>query len=383
MIAEVHHRCAEATGYRAARVKSLFNCESGAEFHLRAELPLEGLDWQLGVIVGPSGSGKTSLGHQLGSVVNLRDGWSGAPIIEDIAPGAPFDVVPAALTAVGLGSVPSRLRPFAVLSNGEQFRAGLARLLVEAQSAPGEAAPIVVDEWTSVIDRQIARVGSLAFAKAWRRTKGRAVLLSCHRDVLPWLQPDWIFDTATGRCTARYLRRRPTVEVELWETDWRYWPLFEPHHYLKLGRMICARCYVAAVEGEPVAHVAVSPRLDIGHMRACRLVVMPEWQGCGLGMRFLNAVCQRQLDGGNKWGRKCPTLFHTSHPGLAAALRRDAKWRQVSASLCGNNKARSAASLVESALRKGTKLKAVMKAGYGGHFRAVQGFRYIGEEVAS
>ncbi len=384
MIAEVHHRCAEAPGYRAARVKSLFNCDSGAEFHLRADLPIEGIDWQLGVIVGPSGSGKTSLGRLLGNVVNLREGWSSAPIIEDIAPGVPFDAVPAALTAVGLGSVPSWLRPFAVLSNGEQFRAGLARLLCEAPTlGTGETSrTVVVDEWTSVIDRQIARVGSLAFAKAWRRTKGKAVLLSCHRDVLPWLKPDWIFDTATGRFTARCLRRRPAVEVVLWETDWRYWPLFEPHHYLKLGRMICATCYVAVVNGEPVAHVAVSPRLDIGHMRACRLVVLPEWQGCGLGMRFLNAVCQRQLDGGNKWGRKCPTLFHTSHPGLAAALRRDRRWRQVSAALCGNNKARSGESLRLSVKRNGTKLKGTLVgSGYGGHFRAVQGFRYLGEEA--
>ena len=236
----------------------------------------------------------------------------------------------------------------------------------------------MVDEWTSVIDRQIARVGSLAFAKAWRRGSGRAVLLSCHRDVLPWLQPDWVFDTATGRFAGRCLRRRPPVEVELWETDWRHWPAFEPHHYLKLGRMIAATCYIGTVEGEPVCHLAVSPRLDIGHMRACRLVVMPEWQGAGVGMRFLNAVCQRQIEGGNRWGRRCPTLFHTSHPGLAAALRRDRNWRQVSASLCGSNKVKSAASLRASAVKNGTKLNSIPSTGYGGHFRAVQGFRYVG-----
>ncbi len=374
MIAEVHHRCAEADGYRAARVKSLFNCESGAEFRLRAELPLEGREWQIGVIVGPSGSGKTSLGAQIfgrEAVVNLRADWSDQAIIEAIAPDAPFDAVPAALTAVGLGSVPSWLRPFAVLSNGEQFRAGLARLLCEAPAVA------VVDEWTSVIDRQIARVGSLAFAKAWRRTKGRAVLLSCHYDVLPWLQPDWVFDTATGRFADRCLRR-PEIDLELWQTGWDYWPAFEPHHYLKLGRMIASTCYVGAVKGEPVCHLAVSPRLDIGHMRACRLVVMPEWQGAGVGMRFLNAVCQRQLEGGNKWGVKVPTLFHTSHPGLAAALRRDRNWRQVSAALCGSNKAKSTASLRKSALTKGTSLNTIPQTGYGGHFRAVQGFRYVG-----
>ena len=133
MIAEIHHRCAEAEGYRAARVKSLFNVESGAEFRLRAELPLEGREWKLGVIVGPSGSGKTSLGRDLfgaESVVDLRAGWPDAPIIEAIAPELEFDAVPAALTAVGLGSVPSWLRPFAVLSQWRTVprRAGAAAL---------------------------------------------------------------------------------------------------------------------------------------------------------------------------------------------------------------------------------------------------------------
>ena len=226
-----------------------------------------------------------------------------------------------------------------------------------------------------MIDRQIAKIGSLAFAKAWRRTSGQAVLLSCHRDVVEWLMPDWVFDTATGTFHGDCLWRRPEIAFDLWETNWRYWPLFEPHHYLKLPQMIAARCYVAAVDGEPVCHVATSPRFEIGCMRACRLVVMPEWQGAGIGLRFLNAVCALQMAGGNRWGRKVPTLFHTSHPGLCAALRRDKRWVQVSAGLCGGNKARSAASMAKSKVRLRNDTT-VSPAGYGGHFRAVQGLRY-------
>ncbi|MFX8485448.1 ABC transporter ATP-binding protein, partial [Acinetobacter baumannii] len=91
-----------------------------------------------------------------------------------ITPDGGFDDVTAALSSVGLGSVPTWLRPYQVLSNGEQFRANLARLIAEA---PGQA---VLDEFSSVVDRQIARIGAGAFAKAWRRTSGQAVLLSCH-----------------------------------------------------------------------------------------------------------------------------------------------------------------------------------------------------------
>lgn len=375
---EVHHRCSDFASYRAARVKSLFNVEAGCNFDLAAELPLEEAPWTLGLIVGPSGSGKSSLGKMiLGERALFRSHrWPlDQPIIDAIAPESEFDSVAAALSAVGLGSVPAWLRPYHVLSNGERFRATLARIICDRPKR------IVVDEFTSVVDRQIARIGALAFAKAWRRTGGQCVLLSCHYDILEWLEPDWVFDTATGKFAGRCLWRRPTIELEIRETDGSWWPLFEPHHYLKLPRMIAATYYVGLVDGEPVCHVATSPRFQTGAMRACRLVVMPEWQGAGVGVRFLNAVCQHNLAGLNRWGRKCPTYFHTSHPGLAAALRRQKSWRQVSAHLLGGNKARSAASLAKSAERAGDNTKP--KSGYGGHFRAVQGFKFTGEAACN
>mgnify|MGYP001172798573 CR=1 FL=1 len=60
MLVQVRNRCSDFDSYRAARVKSLFNAESGANFALDAELPIEEGDWRIGVIVGPSGSGKSS-----------------------------------------------------------------------------------------------------------------------------------------------------------------------------------------------------------------------------------------------------------------------------------------------------------------------------------
>lgn len=201
----VRNKCADHTSYRAARVKSLFNPEHGNTFELDAEVP--GLDepWQIGVVVGPSGSGKSSIGRQItqGGITDLYDGWDkNAPIVDCIAPGGDFNAVTGALAAVGLGDVPAWLRPFHALSNGQQFRAGLARVLCE----PPEV--VVIDEFTSVIDRQIAKIGALAFAKSWRRLKGnKVVLLSCHYDILDWIEPDWVFDTGTG------VLKKKTTEV--------------------------------------------------------------------------------------------------------------------------------------------------------------------------
>jgi len=197
MIIKVRNRTEDYNGYRAARVKSLFNAERGNEFNLDANIDIDGLDWQIGLIVGASGSGKTSIGKQLfggGKLVDLYGGWcTDKPIIESICPEGDFDTVTGALANVGLGDVPSWLRPFHALSNGQQFRAGLARLITDA---PNE---VIVDEFTSVIDRQIAKIGAMAFSKGWRRNKGKKiVLLACHYDIIEWLQPDWVFDTGTG-----------------------------------------------------------------------------------------------------------------------------------------------------------------------------------------
>ena len=366
---EVHNHVSDFNTYRAARVKSLFNAESGCNFDLVADMDLSG-DWSIGVVVGPSGSGKSSIGKIIFGENKIHDytkGWAhDKPIIDEIAPDGDFNEVTGALANVGLGDVPAWLRPFHVLSNGEQFRAGLARLICEK---PRE---VVVDEFTSVIDRQIAKIGSKAFAKGWRRSNkgGKVVLLTPHYDILDWVQPDWVFDTKT-KVFDRSLRQPPKIQLDIFKTNGSYWKYFKPHYYLDLPMPIAAEYFVGVVDGELACHCAVSPGFEIKGYRATRLVTMPEWQGAGVGFRFLNWVAEYHLQGNGRKGHKYPVYFHTSHPQLCAALRRDKRWRQCSAMLYGANKTRSALSLLKTGKEK-------VGCGYGGHFRAVQGFKYIG-----
>lgn len=354
---DILHRCDEASSYRAARVKSMFNVDSGANVHITADLPLEGRTWQIGLVVGASGSGKTSIINEI---------WAGVkpyrkrfpkkvPIIDALSSSASFDTVTSSLSAVGLGTVPAWLRPYDVLSNGEQFRAMLARILCE------QPRKVVIDEFSSVVDRQVAKIGAGAFAKYWRKTGNQAVLASCHYDVIDWLQPDWVYDTNTGQFSWRSLRRRPSIAVEIWQTNWHYWPLFEPHHYLKMPHMVAATNYVGFVDDKPVIHLAVSTMAGLVEARACRLVVLPEWQGAGIALKFLETIAEWWLCGNNRYGKPLTMLFHTSHPHLAAALRSRKKWTQVSAKLYAKTSRQRG--------HFGT---------YGGHFRGVQGFRYIG-----
>jgi GNAT superfamily N-acetyltransferase len=126
-----------------------------------------------------------------------------------------------------------------------------------------------------------------------------------------------------------------------------------------------------------VAHLAVCPLFTAKAYRATRLVVMPEWQGAGVGTAFLNFVMQWHLEGNGRCGHAYPTFFHTSHPQLCGYLRNSKLWKQTSAMLHGQNKARSCKSIEKTSKGFGDCKK--ISTGYGGHFRAVQGFKYLGK----
>jgi len=141
-------------------------------------------DFNLGVIVGASGSGKSQI---LKNFYNYKK-----PVVEwqrDRAIVSHFsnpDIALKKLFAVGLSSVPTLCRPYHVLSNGEQYRANVGRLLDNNA---------IFDEYTSVVNRETAKSLSVAISK-YIRSEGikNVVLATCHKDIIEWLEPDWVFD---------------------------------------------------------------------------------------------------------------------------------------------------------------------------------------------
>lgn len=177
--------------YRVARIMGDFDVKAEhASEHFRGGIEIPD-KWQIGVIVGASGTGKTTIAKELfNQELYVNKPYTHKSVIDDMPEQCSVDEIEQMFYAVGFGSVPSWLKPYKVLSNGEKMRVNMARALLERDF-------VVFDEYTSVVDRNVAQVASMAIAKAIRKTSKRFIAVTCHYDIIEWLQPDWIFNTDT------------------------------------------------------------------------------------------------------------------------------------------------------------------------------------------
>ena len=150
---------------RAAQVSSMFDVPPSAKAHLEWEgdAPLDDRPWHVGLIVGPSGAGKSTLLRSMFGKPK-EYAWKAASVIDDFPEAYSVKVIAEICQAVGFNTIPAWLRPYKVLSNGERFRVDLARRLL---TDPSDV--IVCDEFTSVVDRQVAQIGAHAVQKFIRR----------------------------------------------------------------------------------------------------------------------------------------------------------------------------------------------------------------------
>ena len=269
------------------------------EFSVSADLETP---YNVGLIVGASGSGKTSLARQMFSADCFAFEIDEAlPIIDQFPESMDYDACAAMLAGIGLTSVPCWIRPVNTLSTGQR-----ARAIAALQMARRDV--FVIDEWTSVVDRTVAKAMSNCLQGFARKNARTVIALSCHYDVTDWLNPDWIIDCnkatyADRRLLWRDFKRSEQLEFEIAETDGTAWRYFSRYHYLsdRLPGGICR--YFGLFSGADqigfICFANYTPRRP-SHprmiMHANRIVIHPDYVGLGLGIRLTN-VCSGIMRG--------------------------------------------------------------------------------------
>ena len=245
-------------------------------------------DWNIGVILGGSGSGKTTILKQIGGIKKVNFDTE-KPLISNFDWLEPKDAA-LVLTSMGLSSVPTWLRPFHTLSNGEQYRATLAYLVSSAKD--GEV--ILIDEYTSVVDRDVAKAMSFALQKYIRRENKKIIVASCHYDILEWLMPNWTCSPQKGGVLERcdYLRQgRPQITLQISRVKSKTWDFFKKHHYLTEN---INKSYIFLLfewNEKPIAISVIGRQIGRGvgnAYRGSRIVVLPDYQGMGIGSYISN-----------------------------------------------------------------------------------------------
>lgn len=177
--------------YRTSSVVGMFDIEEGKiREHFKGAIEIENKEWNVGLIVGGSGTGKSTIASEVfGEELLTGLQYKESAVIDDMPGGKTIKEVTQAFTSVGFASPPSWLKPYHVLSNGEKMRVDLANcILMEKET-------ILFDEFTSVVNREVAKTSSYAISKAIRKMDKKFIAVACHSDIIDWLEPDWIYNT--------------------------------------------------------------------------------------------------------------------------------------------------------------------------------------------
>ena len=328
--------CPIVDSLRVRQIAGMFDLpiEDHSSEDFSVEIPGVEEPWQIGLIVGPSGSGKTTVARQAFGSAAMHDEkknpWLQNRAVIDAIGDADVHTITRTLTAVGFSSPRAWLRPYHALSNGEKFRCDLARLLLAArhqgfplpQGVQSEKVA-VMDEFTSVVDRTVAKVCSAALSRAIRadEIKTRFVAVSCHYDIINWLCPDWVVDMAQ-QSLARGRLCRPKLTIKVHRCGKDLWPRFRRYHYLNPNLPVDAQCWTGLLDGEPIVFAAVSQVAGFrGYRRFSRIVVLPDYQGIGIGSAFRDTVSRLEAP-------TCRRLsLVTSHPAMIHSCRQSVNWK--------------------------------------------------------
>lgn len=137
--------------------------------------------------------------------------------------------------------------------------------------------------------------------------------------------------------------------------------MFKDHHYLDSNINKASRCYVGVWEDNVVAFGA-SITLPSGTLknawRGHRTVILPDYQGMGIGVRFSDAIAQIHIEQGHRY------FSRTAHPRMIWYREHSSLWKPTSK---------------HKKLRKDVTLANVYKEHYFDNKRVCGSFEYVGD----
>lgn len=286
----------------------------------RIELPLS--PGRIVAIVGPSGSGKSS------ALAEIESRFAAAhnverisfpvesSIVDCVAPGGDLATALEVLSHCALGEAGVWVRRFEVLSDGERFRARLARaigVMVDNRST----GPLIVDEFASRLHRRAAKAIAHNLRKLADRYQPSVVIATNNEDILADLQPDTIVRLDPWRdpdVTHQSPRRKACSlwrKMRIMPASRRDYEAFAKMHYRgthELGFVDKVFVLREGREGEAAGVVVYShgarelalrnratdgrfkrnlARLNRELRVLRRLVIHPDLRGCGFGHRLV------------------------------------------------------------------------------------------------
>lgn len=307
--------------FRNEKVKGMFDVDKNEivkEFDIN--IPIENMKWNIGVIVGSSGTGKTTIAKEVFKDFKLftEFQWNNEKtVIDNFDDKFTSKEITEILSKVGFSSPPDWLKPFNVLSNGQKMRVELARLLIENNE------PILYDEFTSVVDRQVAQIGSYAIQKYVRKQNKQFIAISCHYDILEWLESDWIYDVNKNEFLKDLPLKRPKIKLNIRKAEQAEWKIFKNYHYLSSEHNNAAHKYIAEINNEIVGWCSILhfPHPKVKNMKKVhRIVVLPDYQGIGIGNIMLNELSKMYKDD------KFRVTITTSTPVFINSLQNSKEW---------------------------------------------------------
>ena len=179
------------------------------------------------------------------------------------------------------------------------------------------------------MDRDVALSMSNALQRYVRRKKLSIILASCHFDIMDWLNPDWIYSPLDGKVKRLDCRRqsRPEIKLDIFRCRLSAWKLFKQHHYLTEDLNPVAETFLIRWKGKYIGFLGILPFPGVGDAktrRLSRMVILPDYQGLGIGTRAFNYICSLYKSVGSVM------YVRTVSPALGEFMSRNDNWQATS-----------------------------------------------------